>query len=181
MCIHYRSGFTALLAAAGLALAAPAVAQVCAAPMHLTPNVVTFFDTCQGERFLPLACTNLFPLAGPALVVRLDLPYPAGTITVQQASVFDPSVFLLRAQCTGDAPCSAMVDAYPPGLPRILDLSGIDSGGYFMLVAGMAGSPENASCGLVHVLWSVSADDLVRMNEGIFRSGNAPVVDPPQP
>jgi hypothetical protein len=166
----------AMFAAVGMFPAHGTLAQSCSAPAVLSPNTSYVFDTCQGDRDLVLAC-GVFPLAGPATVVQLDLPYPVGEVQVQSLDIgFQPAVFLLQAACRNDAPCNAVATT-GPGRAGVIDLSTIDSGNYFLVIAaeGSAGDP---ACGPVNVGVYVTADQGELESEGMFRSGNAPIWGP---
>lgn len=158
----------ACLAPAGLAFA-----QSCAAPLQIAANTAYAFDTCQDDSSLQLAC-GVFPLAGPATVVELHLPYPAGTISVQSMqSDYEPYAFLMHADCDGNAPCSAGAFS-PPGSIGLIDLSPLDSGRYYLVIAA-AGGTNGASCGAVLVSADLTAAQETLVQEGVFRGGNAPL------
>lgn len=160
------------------AAVAPAFAQTCPVPALLSANVTQAFDTCQGDSGLAFVC-GLFPLAGPATVVRLELPYPVGEISVQSMDAgFQPSAFLLQARCRGDVPCSAVAGT-GPGSTGAINLSAIDSGSYFLVVAA-ADFAEGAGCGHVAVTANISTEQEVLERDGVFRSGSAQVWRPPQ-
>lgn len=160
------------LVLACLVPAGAATAQTCAAPLQITANTAYAFDTCQGDSSLLLAC-GVFPLGGPATVVGLDLPYPGGSISVQsmQAS-YEPYAFLLHADCNAGAPCSAAAFS-PAGSIGLIDLSPLDSGRYYLVIAAAQGT-NGTSCGPVLVSASVTPEQEALIQEGVFRSGNAP-------
>lgn len=168
-----HSQLVAAFAASAIAAAHPALAQTCAAPGVLTANTVHLFDTCQGETSLVVAC-GIVDLAGPATVVRLDLPYPVGEISIQTGNAdYQPFAFLLRADCDGHAPCQAAAWINPVGS---IDLSAIESGRYFLVVAADRASP--ATCGPVSVVAHLTPEQAALGFDGVFRSGNAPIWEP---
>lgn len=153
-----------------------AAAQTCASPSAITSNTPTMFDTCQGESSLVLAC-GVVPLAGPATVVRLDLPYPEGHVSIQSMDAnYAPAAFLFHARCDNDAPCSAVAWS-SAGSVGMIDLSPLDSGGYFLVIAADANTP-GASCGPVLVTADVTPEQQALLEEGIFHNGNAPLWQP---
>lgn len=166
---------------AGVALAAwvpaaPALAQTCTTPTVIPANSERLFDTCEGETDLAFAC-DVVPLAGPATIVLLDLPYPAGHVSIRSLDIdFQPMAFLLRADCDGHAPCSAGARADADGNIDI-DLSPLDSGRYFLAIAA-AGTPTGSTCGHVAVTATVTPEQDALMREGVFRSGSAPIWEP---
>lgn len=161
------------LVLACLAPAGFAVAQTCAAPSQIAANTAYAFDTCQGDSSLQLAC-GVFPLAGPATVVELHLPYPAGSISVQSMrSDYEPYAFLVHADCDGSAPCSAGVFS-PPGSIGLIDLSLLDSGRYYLVIAAADGT-NGTACGPILVSADLTPAQEALMQEGVFRSGNAPL------
>jgi|GEM_PF-1759259 len=163
----------AALAAGVLAPGGHALAQTCAAPALLSANTVYMFDTCQGETQLLLAC-GLVPLAGPATVVKLDLTYPAGEISIQSGNAaYAPAAFLLRADCNGYAPCSAAAWVDPVGS---IDLSSVESGRYYLVIAADGTSP--VACGPVMVTAFLTPEQEALGLDGIFRSGTAPIWQP---
>ena len=173
MKIVSRARLVAALAAGVLAPGGHALAQTCAAPAQLSANTVYIFDTCQGETQLQLAC-GVFPLAGPATVASLDLPYPAGEISIQsQWGGFTPDAFLLRTGCDIDAPCSAAAWINPTGS---IDLSSVESGRYFLVVA--ADATSTIACGPVTITVLLTPEQEALQLDGVFRSGIAPIWQP---
>jgi hypothetical protein len=171
--VHLR--FLSCVAACALG-AGPAAAQTCASPSAIASNMPTVFDTCQGESSLVLAC-GVIPLAGPATVVGLNLPYPEGDISIQSMDAnYAPTAFLLRARCANDAPCSAVAWS-PAGIAGSIDLSSLDSGSYFLVIAADANA-SGASCGPVLVTANVTTEQQALFKEGIFHSGSAPIWEP---
>ncbi|HET8897568.1 MAG TPA: hypothetical protein VFN09_02125 [Rhodanobacteraceae bacterium] len=168
------------LVAACLFLAAHAAgAQQCAVPQSLAPNTAISLDTCAGDQELHLACGSALELYGPAAVFQLDLPYPAGTLNLQPvAFAFSPALLVMQAPCSGLSPCYAAAMS-PPGTGSSVDLSGLDSGSYFVVVAPLDGVPGPGNCGPAFLLWDVLPDDLPLLGEGMFRAGYAPVWSPP--
>lgn len=157
----------------GALAAGHAAAQTCAAPWAITANSPSAFDTCQGESSLVLAC-GVVPLAGPATVVALHLPYPAGSISVQSLDAnYAPMAFLFHEQCDSDAPCSAAA-WIPPDSTGTIDLSALDSGNYLLVIAADRDT-IGASCGPVLVTANVTPEQQALFNEGVFHSGNAPI------
>ncbi|MBA8887561.1 hypothetical protein FHW12_001775 [Dokdonella fugitiva] len=153
-----------------------AAAQTCASPSAITSNTPIAFDTCQGESSLALAC-GVVPLAGPATIVRLDLPYPEGRVSIQSMDAnYAPTAFLFHARCADDAPCSAAAWS-GPGTAGTIDLSPLDSGAYFLVVAADANAP-GASCGQIVVTADVTPAQQALVEEGIFHSGSAPLWEP---
>jgi hypothetical protein len=151
------------------------LAQMCSAPAVIGPNTSNVFDTCQGDHELVLAC-GIFPLDGPATVILLDLPYPVGEVSAQSLDInFQPTMFLLQAECNDSAPCNAVARS-GPGSPATIDLSTIDSGRYFLVVAAY-GNAGPLSCGPVNVTATLTADQEALETEGVFRAGNAPIAD----
>lgn len=142
-------------------------AQVCAVPLSLAPNTPTWINTCQGEQGIVIACA-LFPLRGPAGVVRMSLPYPVGTVTAQSINGdYDPSVFMLRSQCSNNAGCGMMVDSGP--VVDTLNLSELDSGEYFMVIAPYYFT--SSACGQVIVTYNLTPAQQALMLDGVFRGG----------
>ncbi len=174
----FRPGIPLALAAFALSPAGSATAQSCAAPLVLAANTLHVLDTCDGDPGVPLACGGLF-LTGPAAIVDLDVPYPAGRIVVQQHDVhYEPVVFLFRADlpCAGNAPCPA-ADWVGPGHPGVIDLATVDSGHYRLAIATDLPPPWHA-CGHVLVTWQVTPEQQALMHEGVFRGGNTPIRQP---
>lgn len=165
-----------LLAAAALMLAGPAGAQTCAVPISPMANTTRAVDTCQGDASLQLAC-GVMPLNGPALVVRLDLPYPAGRINVAPSIGFSPTAFLLRGRCHQDAPCDF---AAPPdqSMPIAFDLSTLDSGTYFLVIAPASGTDGAVPCGIVWLTSSIDPAADAALQQGVFHSNFMPVLLP---
>jgi hypothetical protein len=156
-------------------VAADASAQTCAAPLALAANTSTVLDTCQGDSTL-LAVCSLFALSGPAAVMHLPLPYPTGSVTVQSLTVgYDPALFLLHARCDGSAACGAAVDSGV--VTDTMDLSGVDSGDYFLAIAPM--DFASISCGQVMVTYGMTAEQQALALDGVFRGGiSAPPTNP---
>jgi hypothetical protein len=167
-----------LIAIFGSAMAPSARAQVCTASAPLPVNQTLFIDTCQqGDIGLQFVC-GFEQLSGPALEFQVNVPYPMGQIQVQSANVdFDPVAFLIRGQCKSDAPCDAADYSAVPGAIRTIDLSKLDSGTYFLVVAPIASSSSSA-CGPVTITWSANLGDESIMQEGIFRGGTHHIVSP---
>lgn len=166
----------ALFAAGVLVAGSPALAQTCAAPAVLLANTAYMFDTCQGETQLQFAC-GVIPLAGPAVVVKLDLAYPAGEISIQSANAdYAPTAFLLRADCDNYAPCSAAAWVNPAGS---IDLSTVESGRYYLIVAADEAAPT--TCGPVMVTVLRTPEQEALRLDGVFRSDIAPIWQPPTP
>jgi hypothetical protein len=156
-------------------IAGEAGAQVCAAPAVLTVNTPILLDTCQGDSGLVVAC-SLFPLTGPAAVVRLPLPYPAGLVSVQSLTTgYDPVLFLLRSHCDNSAPCGMAVDS---GIVvDTMDLTDVDSGDYFLAIAPM--DFNSSPCGQVMVTYSMTPEQQALAHDGVFRGGiSAPPANP---
>lgn len=145
-------------------------AQTCAAPSVLTVNESTFFNTClSGDNSLVVAC-GMFALTGPALVIRMPLPYPIGQISVQSASAgYDPALFLLRAQCGNNAPCGYAVDS--GSVVDTLDLAQVDSGDYLLAIAPF--HFESSSCGQILVTHSMTPQQQALARDGVFRGGTS--------
>lgn len=175
-----NTGHSLSLLPSGIVLGAalvigPAGAQTCAAPSVLTVNESSFFNTCLSDSSLVLAC-GAFPLNGPAVVIRMPLPYPTGQISVQSLSVgYDPALFLLRSQCGNSAPCGYAVDS---GIVvDTLDLAQVDTGDYFLAIAPI--SFESGSCGQILVTHSMTPQQQALARDGVFRSGiSAPLPNP---
>lgn len=166
----------AAVALAAWVPAVPALAQTCTTPMVIPANSERLFDTCEGETDLALAC-DVVPLAGPATIVLLDLPYPAGHVSIRSLDIgFQPMAFLLRADCDGHAPCSAGAGAGTDGNIDI-DLSPLDSGRYFLAIS-VAGTSTGPACGHVAVTATVTPEQDALMREGVFRGGSAPIWEP---
>lgn len=167
----------AVVLAGGFASCHPANAQTCASPWAVAANTTYAFDTCQGDTSLSLAC-GVIPLAGAATVVSLDLPYPAGSVSVQSMDAnYSPTAFLLRASCNSGASCSDAVAA-SPGTVGTIDFSRLDSGRYFLVVAADANA-GGASCGHVAVTVHVTPEQEELMRQGVFRDRILPVWQPP--
>ena len=150
-------------------------AQICAAPAVLAVNAPIVLDTCQGDSGLVVAC-GLFPLTGPAAVVRLPLPYPAGLVSAQSLTAgYDPVLFLLRSHCDNSAPCGMAVDS---GIVvDTMDLTDVDSGDYFLAIAPM--DFNSGPCGQVMVTYSMTPEQQALALEGVFRGGiSAPPANP---
>lgn len=175
---RHHSCFTTLIAVVGFVLAGSAGAQTCVVPANLVPNQMFSLDTCQGDSDLLFVCGVQVALTGPALIVRLDLPYPVGRIAVQSLDAnFNPSVFLLRSQCRKEAMCDA-VEFQSPAPVTEIELANVDSGSHFLVVAPALGDMVGASCGAVQVHWSVEQQDVPFLHDGIFHSGVAPIWEP---
>jgi hypothetical protein len=154
--------------------ATSALAQTCATPMAISANTAFVTTTCNGDTSLQLAC-GVIPLAGPATVVDVNLPYPSGSITIQSLDVnYQPTAFLLHADCDDSAPCSDAVDASIGGT---IDLSTLDSGHYFLVVAASEPAP-GANCGAVSITVNLTPEQEAGMLDGVFRSGSAPIWQP---
>ncbi len=158
--------FTGVLCALS---AAPALAQTCAAPIAPMANTTYAFDTCTGDINLQLVC-GIFALSGPATVFDLNLPYPAGTVTMQSMNVnFVPDAYLIRMPCNGMSPCYAATDA-------TIDLSTLDSGHYLLVVT--ASQVSQSTCGQAMVTFNLTTEQQAGMLEGVFRSGGTPIWEP---
>lgn len=165
------------LSAALLLAAADTVAQTCAAPLAIAPNTPYFIDTCLADSSLVLAC-QMFALLGPAGIVRLNLPYPAGTLVVTPMTVdYDPALFLQQWQCGNSAWCGAAVDDVFQGGTESMDLSGVDSGEYFLAISTWY-DPGAAPCGRVTVSYNLTPEQQALVNDGVFRGGTSAVPDP---
>jgi hypothetical protein len=163
----------AALAAGLLASAGPTIAQTCATPWAIMSNTAYTFDTCQGETNLVLAC-GVIPLAGRATVVGLNLPYPAGSVSVLSLDAnYQPMAFLLRASCSDSATCADVVMP-GPGMVGTINFSSLDSGSYFLVVAADANT-TGISCGHIFVTANVTPEQEGLMYEGVFRSGMTPI------
>ena len=174
MSVRIPRSLPVLLAAGCLASTGMALAQSCQAPLAIPPNTVYAFDTCQGGSSLLLAC-GVIPLAGPATVFDLQLPYPLGLVSLQSLdNNFQPTAFLLHADCSNDAPCSAVIQA---GSGELIDLSTLDSGHYFLVVTASANTLGSA-CGAAAVTATVTPGQEAGMLEGVFRSGIRPLWQP---
>ena len=158
-------------------LAADAAAQSCAAPLSVAPNTPYLFDTCSGDVGLRVAC-GMFELTGPAGIVRLDLPYPTGTLVVTPFSAtYDPALFLLQARCNGTAWCGAVADDAPQGGSESLDLGAVDSGEHYLAI-GTWYDPTAAPCGPVMISYNLTPEQQALANDGLFRSGIGALPDP---
>lgn len=142
-------------------------AQICAAPAVLAVNTPTVLDTCQGDSGLVFAC-GLFSLTGPAAVVRLQLPYPVGFVSVQSLTPgYDSVMFLLRSHCDGWATCGMAVDS---GIVvDTMDLAEVDSGDYFLVIAPM--DFKSSPCGQVMVTYGMTPEQQALALDGVFRGG----------
>ena len=159
-----------VFACLALVATADAGAQTCPAPATLTPNAPQWINTCASGTSLGLVC-GVFPVYGPAAIVRMPLPYPVGRLIVQsQTPGYEPAMFLLRSQCTNTAPCGyASVDT--------LDLRLVDSGDYFLAIAPWY--PESAACGQIFVTYALTPQEQTLMLDGVLRGGMS--VAPPNP
>ena len=171
----FPSGAVAAIVLGAATLAADVGAQTCAAPLALAANVSTVLDTCQGDSTL-LAVCGMFPLSGPAAIMRLPLPYPTGSVSAQSLTVgYDPALFLLRSRCDGSAACGTAVDSGV--VTDTMDLTGVDSGDYFLAVAPI--DFASLSCGQVMVTYGMTAEQQALALDGVFRSGiSAPPTNP---
>jgi hypothetical protein len=167
--------FAPAIALGAAAVGMDAGAQTCAAPATLAANASTAFDTCQGDSSLSAVC-NMFVLTGPAAIVRLQLPYPTGSVSVTSLTVgYDPALFLLRSQCHNSAACGTAVDSGV--VVDTMDLTEVDSGDYFLAIAPM--NFDSISCGQVIVTYSMTAQQQALALDGVFRGGiSAPPANP---
>ncbi|MEO5626836.1 MAG: hypothetical protein ABIQ70_12580 [Dokdonella sp.] len=148
-------------------IAGEAGAQTCAVPAVLAVNTLTALDTCQGDSGLVIAC-SLLALTGPAAVVRLQLPYPVGLVTVQSLTAgYDPAMLLLRSHCDNSAPCGMAVDSGI--IVDTMDLAEVDSGDYFLAIAPI--DFNSSSCGQVMVTYSMTQEQQALALDGVFRGG----------
>lgn len=158
-----------LLACLSIASIKEAGAQICAMPATLTVNSTQWFDTCQGESSLVLACGTI-SLYGPAVIVHMPLPYPIGRISVQTLfGNFDPAIFMLRSECSNSASCGQFADTGL--LVDTLDLATLDSGDYFLAIAPP--NPSVGNCGQILVTYSMTAAEAALAQEGLFRGGGS--------
>lgn len=156
-------------------VAAEAGAQTCASPPLLAVNTPQWLNTCQGDSGLVMAC-HLFALTGPAGVMRIQLPYPVGLLSVQSMTAgYDPAFFLLRSQCSNSAFCGMAADS---GIVvDTLNLSEVDSGDYFLGIAPI--HFDSIPCGQVIVTHSMTPQQQALTLEGLFRGGiSAPSANP---
>lgn len=166
----------AILTAIGLPFADPADAQTCAMPIHLTDAPIVV-NTCMADANFPYVC-GFLPLIGPAAVVSLHLPYPNGSLQVQSLSAaLAADAFLLRGPCHPDTFCVAADDANGPNGAAIIELDGLDSGDYLLVVGPSMGNPDNA-CGPVAVSWLANPAPPL---DGLFRGNFTPTIDLPEP
>jgi len=165
----------AAIALGAATVATDASAQTCAAPLALVANTSTVLDTCQGDGTLVAVC-SMFPLTGPAAVVRLPLPYPTGSVSVQSLTAgYDPALFLLRSHCDSSAACGTAVDSGV--VTDTMDLSGVDSGDYFLAIAPI--DFASLTCGQVMVTYGMTAEQQALALDGVFRGGiSAPPGNP---
>ncbi|WP_306582467.1 hypothetical protein [Dokdonella sp.] len=91
---------------------------------------------------------------------------------------FNPAAMPLPTQCDRDAACGGV--AFEPQPGAVLDMAActLDSGNYFRVLALPADSSGPPLCGHVSVSWLLDEQDAPLVNEGIFRSGIAPVPEP---
>ena len=150
-------------------------AQTCAAPPALAINVSIVLDTCQGDSGLIAVC-NMFPLTGPAAIMRLQLPYPTGFVSVESLTAgYDPALFLLRSRCDNSAACGTAVDSGV--VTDTMELSEVDSGDYFLAIAPM--DFASLACGQVMVTYGMTAEQQALALDGVFRGGiSAPPTNP---
>ncbi len=107
-------------------------------------------------------------LEGPALVAHLQLPYPVGQVTVQSLTAnYDPALFMLSSQCSNNSPCGQAV--YNGLQTETLDLTTVDSGDYFLVIAPFF--PESTNCGQILVTYSMTQAEVALAQEGLFRGG----------
>ncbi|MEO7757568.1 MAG: hypothetical protein ABIS07_13390 [Dokdonella sp.] len=156
-------------------VAGDAGAQVCAVPAVVAVNTSIGLDTCQGDSGLVIACA-LFPLTGPAAVMRLQLAYPVGLVSVQSITLgYDPAMFLLHSRCDNAAACGTAVDSGV--VVDTMDLAEVDSGDYFLAIAPI--NFDSISCGQVIVTYSMTAQQQALALDGVFRGGiSAPPANP---
>lgn len=158
-------------------LVADAAAQSCAAPLNIAPNTPYVFDTCSGDVGLSVAC-GMFALTGPAGIVHLSLPYPAGTLLVTPFSAtYDPALFLLQTRCGSAAWCGAVVDDAPQGGSESMALGDVDSGEYYLAISTWY-DPTAAACGPVMISYELMPEQQALANDGVFRSGITALPDP---
>lgn len=156
-------------------VSAEAGAQTCASPSLLTVNTSQWLNTCQGDGGLVIACYS-FALTGPAGVMRIQLPYPVGQLSVQSMSVgYDPVLFLMHSQCSSSASCGTIVDS---GIViDTLDLAEVDSGNYFLTIAPI--HFDSSPCGWVIATYSLTPQQQALALDGVFRGGiSAPSPNP---
>ncbi len=174
MPIRHTRRWTHALTIVAFMSANQADAQVCANPQILISHSDNILNTCIGDTTLTYVCGSI-PLGGPAAVALLEMSYPIGWLHIQPMdSNFLPIAVLLNAQCSGDAGCIAAVFDTQPGGMLDIDLSAIDSGRYFLVIAPPLEFSWPPSCGEVSISWYVESQQEPLLGNGIFRSGITP-------
>jgi hypothetical protein len=145
-----------------------ASAQSCSVPLAMpTINVPVHIDTCTSTYIPSTFCGGISP-TGPAVVFNLDIAYPNSATTLQvlpDDSSYDAAFVIESTQCSELSICPYAIDGAGRGAIEQLNLGGIDSGRYFLVVTSFAGSQ---TCGGANVTLS-NPENIP--TDGIFRSG----------
>jgi hypothetical protein len=160
-----RSASALALFASTISLAS---AQSCSVPLAMpVTDVPVHIDTCTSTYIPNTFCGGITP-TGPAVVFNLDIAYPNSATTLQvlpDDSSYDAAFVIESNQCSDLSICPYAVDAAGPGFLEQLNLGGLDSGRYFLVVTSFAGAQ---TCGGANVTLS-NPDNI--STDGIFRSG----------
>ena len=130
-------------------------------------NVPVHIDTCSSTYMPNTFCGGISP-TGPAVVFDLYMAYPNPAVTLfvePDDSSYDAAFAIESRQCSDLSICPYSVDAFGPGATEQLNLGGIDSGQYFLVVTSFA-IPQN--CGGATVLLS-NPENVA--TDGLFRAG----------
>jgi hypothetical protein len=145
-----------------------AIAQSCPVPLQMpTINIPVHIDTCSSAYLPDTFCGGITP-TGPAVVFNLYVLYPnsATTLLVEPDDAsYDPGFAIESRQCSDLSICPYTIDAAGPGVTEQLNLGGIDSGQYFLVITSFA---PTQTCGGATVLLS-NPDNVT--TDGLFRAG----------
>ncbi|HEX4479694.1 MAG TPA: hypothetical protein VH082_02700 [Rudaea sp.] len=166
-----RNGLIAALASGCVVHAAGCVAQSCASPQFMLPDVTYTIDTCSNGFSLASVCGGT-TLTGPAIAFTLYLPYPQGaeflSVTPTSGSPqFDPLLAVESHTCGTDSACPLFADNAGAGGQEVIDVGTLDSGVYYVVISTEAGTPTECGAADVIVQSGLGGND----DDGIFRSG----------
>jgi hypothetical protein len=133
-----------MLVACGLALAGhSALAQTCAAPLPLHAIYLVFGDTCTATNELGTVCIfGSSPANDIVYSLIVVAPYTSTAVTLtNQTPTWNAALLLLQGACNGNTPCPRNADANGAGGNETLDVAGLASGNYLMLVTSTNGDP----------------------------------------
>jgi hypothetical protein len=123
-----------------------AVAQTCASPTVLTGIGTPSGDTCSASNELGTVCIfGSSPANDIVYSIGIVAGYTATTVALTNSTpAWNAALLLLQGACNGNTPCPRNADANGAGGNEFLDVSGLASGNYLMLVTSTNGDP---SCG----------------------------------